>query len=146
MAPQCCGEFCFSSRRVLYFHNNVLEFLIIALHFSEDSDGRALLICASVIRGLLSLLISHWRKCKGAMTTAYPKELDNSEAIIECMARVRVPRPCFVETVACSLVPQTYNTVCVCVCVCVCMFVCFCTFVLYVFVCAYMYLHVYVLF
>eukprot|EP00731_Ephydatia_muelleri_P024012 Em0016g283a len=70
----------------------------ILLLISQDSDGRALLICASVIRGLLSLLISHWRKCKGAMTTAYPKELDNSEAIIECMARSRwLPHPlCYV--------------------------------------------------
>lgn len=70
----------------------------VLLLISQDSNGCALLICANVIRGLLSLLISHWRKCKVAMTKAYPKELDNSEAIIECMARSRwLPQPlCYV--------------------------------------------------
>ena len=47
------------------------------LHFCKESDGCALLICANIVRGLLSLLISHWKKCRGTMTMAYPRELDN---------------------------------------------------------------------
>lgn len=70
----------------------------VLLIISQDNDGRALLICANVIRGLLSLLIGHWKKCKGAMTTAYPRELENSETVVECMARSHwLPHPlCYV--------------------------------------------------
>ena len=64
------------------------------LFISEGAHGSAsgLVVCVSVVRTLLTVLIQHWQRCRAHKSTAFRRELESSVTLMECLAKVRLSK------------------------------------------------------
>ena len=59
---------------------------LVASH--SDNEPSGLVTCAPIVRSLLTVLTQHWQRCCVDTIDLFPRELENSVSLMECIAKV----------------------------------------------------------
>lgn len=65
------------------------ECLCLVSSSSSSCASSGLVTCAPIVRSLLTVLTQHWQRCCMDSTAMFPKEVQSSIALVDCMAKVR---------------------------------------------------------
>ena len=61
---------------------------VLHCHVLLSPDPQGMWTVAAIIRSLLTVLVQFWQRCRAGKTTAFPRELEGSITLIECLGQV----------------------------------------------------------
>ena len=68
----------------------VQVYSVLHCHVLFSPDPQGMWTVAAIIRSLLTVLVQFWQRCRAGKTTAFPRELEGSTTLIECLGQVCV--------------------------------------------------------
>lgn len=55
---------------------------------TSEPPTSGLIVCAPIVRSLLTVLTQHWQRCCVDTVSLFPRELQYSISLVQCMAKV----------------------------------------------------------